>query len=158
MQLIASLKIINFINITNNLKQMAKEKSCGTIVFNKDGDEIKYLILHYGEGHWDFSKGHVENNETEQQTALRELKEETGISYVQFQDGFREVINYYFRHEHETIYKEVIFFLAETSTEEVKISFEHVGYAWLSFEKALEKLTFRNAKDLLVKAQKFLSK
>ena len=73
-------------------------------------------------------------------------------------DGFRESVKYFYKKDKENVFKEVIFFLAEARNEEVKISFEHIGYAWLSYEHAEKKLTFNNAKELLGKANKFLYK
>ena len=135
---------------------MAKEKSCGAVVFKRHKEGLKYLVLHYAAGHWDFPKGKQEKNEKEEQTALREIKEETGIEDAEIVDGFREEIKYFYKKDEETIYKEVVFFLAETGAEEIKLSFEHIGYAWLSYEHAHKKLAFNNAKELLSKAEKFL--
>lgn len=137
---------------------MPKEKSCGAIVFKRAKDGIKYLLLHYEAGHWDLPKGHQEKNEKEEQTALREIKEETGIEDIQLVENFRETISYYYKRGQETIFKEVIFFLAQSATDEVTISKEHIGYAWLNYEHALKKLTFNNAKELLKKADEFLKK
>ena len=143
---------LNFLEIN-----MAQEKSCGAVVFKRQkGNTAKYLVLHYGAGHWDFPKGKQEKNENEEQTALREIKEETGIDEIDFLDGFKETVKYFFKRGEETVYKEVIFFLAETHTDEVIISSEHIGYAWLSYEHAHKKLTFNNSKELLEKVEKFL--
>ena len=54
---------------------MKFEKSCGCIVLNNE----QVLLVKHNKGHWDFPKGHVEEGETEKQTALREVKEETNI-------------------------------------------------------------------------------
>ena len=137
---------------------MPKEKSCGAIVFKKQKDGIKYLLLHYEAGHWDFPKGNQEKKETEEQAAAREVKEETGIEDIGFVKGFRETIKYFYKKGKETIYKEVVFFLAESATENVKISLEHIGYIWISYEDAYKKLTFNNSKELLRKANQFLYK
>jgi bis(5'-nucleosidyl)-tetraphosphatase len=132
-----------------------REKSCGAVVFLKN-EETKYLLLHYEAGHWDFVKGNVEPNESEKETVTRELQEETGIVDARFIDDFREKIDYFYRRQGTTIHKEVIFFIIETHTETVKLSFEHVGYIWLNYKDAMEKLTFKNAKDILQKAHKVL--
>lgn len=136
---------------------MPDEKSCGAVVFRKDGRRRLYLLLHYEEGHWDFPKGHVEPGEGEADTARRETAEETGISDLEFAFGFREPIEYFYRREGKTMHKEVFFFLAETKTAEVRLSYEHTGYEWLPFEEARAKLTFKNARDVLAKAERFLS-
>jgi 8-oxo-dGTP pyrophosphatase MutT (NUDIX family) len=133
------------------------EKSCGAVVFTKN-PQVTYLLLLYEAGHWDFVKGNVEPNETEKDTVIRELQEETGIVDAQFIDGFREKIAYFYRRQGNTIYKEVVFFLIEAHTEKVKLSYEHVGYEWLDYQHAMEKLTFKNAKNVLQNAREFMKK
>ena len=135
---------------------MATEKSCGAVVLKKNKDGIKYLLLHYEAGHWDFPKGHAEKKETEEQTAEREIKEETGIIDLEFISGFKETIKYFFKKGEDTIYKEAVFFIAKTYTESVQISSEHIGYAWMSYEHAHKRLTYKNAKELLEKVDIFI--
>ena len=140
-------------------KFMVQEKSCGTIVFRKEKDgTIKYLLLHYNEGHWEFPKGHIEKNEKEEQTAHRELKEETGITECEMQDGFREEINYFFKADGKDISKHAVFFLVMVRSSEIVLSNEHIGFAWLNFEHSMKKLKFENSKKLLTKAKEFIEK
>jgi bis(5'-nucleosidyl)-tetraphosphatase len=135
-----------------------REKSCGAVIFIKKEDQTKYLLLNYAAGHWDFVKGNVELNETEKETVLRELKEETAIIDAQFLEGFKETIAYFYRRQGLTVHKEVVFFIIETRTEKVELSFEHIGYIWLDYKHTMEKLTFKNAKDVFQKAHDFLKK
>jgi bis(5'-nucleosidyl)-tetraphosphatase len=137
---------------------MLREKSCGAVIFVKKEATTKYLLLNYAAGHWDFVKGNVEPGEAEKETVLRELKEETGITEAQFIEGFREAIAYFYRRQGLTIHKEVVFYLMESYTDKVTLSFEHIGYTWLDYQHAMEKLTFKNAKDTLQKAHEFLKK
>ncbi len=136
---------------------MLNEKSCGAVVYAKNS-EIKYLLLQYEAGHWDFVKGNVEEGETEHETTVRELQEETGIIDARFIDGFKEKIAYFYKRQGATVYKEVVFFLMETKTTEIKLSFEHIGFDWRSYENAMKKLSFKNARDVLQKAHDFLKK
>ncbi len=136
---------------------MLNEKSCGAVVYIRNPD-LKYLLLQYEAGHWDFVKGNVETGETEQQTAVRELGEETGITDAHFIDGFKEKISYFYKRQGATVLKEVVFFLMETKTANVKLSFEHIGAIWLTYEDAMRRLTFKNARDVLQKANDFLKK
>ena len=131
---------------------MKREKSCGVVVFHKASKE--YLLLHYPSGHWDFPKGHVEEGEEEEDTARRETKEETGLD-INIIPGFRKRISYFYRHK-DLIVKDVIFFLAESTTKEVKISFEHKRFKWLPFEDAMKLTTYQNSKNVLEKADEFL--
>jgi bis(5'-nucleosidyl)-tetraphosphatase len=135
-----------------------REKSCGAVIYINNQEKTRYLLLNYTAGHWDFVKGNVEPNETEKQTVTREMQEETGITQAQFIDGFRESINYFYRRQGLTINKEVVFFIIESQTDAVKISFEHIGFIWLDYQHSLEKLTFKNAKDTLQKAHDYLQK
>lgn len=137
---------------------MLHEKSCGAVVYANKGSELIYLLLQYEAGHWDFVKGNVEKGETEQETAVRELREETGIIDAHFLDGFRQSISYFYKRKGATVRKEVIFFLMETGTIKIELSFEHVGFEWLTYERAMERLTFKNARDVLQKAHEFLKK
>ena len=131
---------------------MPQEHSAGAVIINNG----KYLLLHYEEGHWDFPKGHIEKGETEEQTVKREIEEETGIKGIKFVEGFKEKISYFFKFEGKTIHKDVIFYLVKTQEEKVKLSFEHIGYEWLPYKEAYDKLTYKNAKGILEKANKFL--
>jgi 8-oxo-dGTP pyrophosphatase MutT (NUDIX family) len=136
---------------------MLNEKSCGAVVYITSPD-VKYLLLQYEAGHWDFVKGNVEAGENEQQTAIRELGEETGITDAKFIDGFKETISYFYKRQGATVLKEVVFFLMETKTANVKLSFEHIGFIWLMYDDAMRRLTFKNARDVLQKANEFLKK
>jgi len=132
---------------------MREEVSAGIILINENKD---FLLLNYPSKHWDFVKGKMEEGETEHETALRETKEETGISDVEFLDNFREEIEYYFRVDNEDIHKKVIFFLGKTKTIDIILSHEHLDFIWLDFDNALKKITYKNAKNLLRKSKKFL--
>jgi 8-oxo-dGTP pyrophosphatase MutT (NUDIX family) len=149
---------------------IAFEKSVGAVVFRQNGENTMYLLLKYRSGHWDFPKGHVEVGETEEDTLRREVIEETGISDLLIVPEFRMKKRYFYRAKHEerierkrdgrfiNIFKKVIFFLAETSTKNVKLSHEHLDYRWLCYNDAIKRVTFKNAKDLLNKANEFLKK
>ncbi|MBU4298739.1 NUDIX domain-containing protein [Patescibacteria group bacterium] len=165
---------------------MPIEKSAGAIIFRKEDNEIYYLLLNYPSStksartYWDFPKGHIEKGETIEETVKREVKEETGLKDIKLVEGFKEWIKYFFKFKGKNIFKIVVFLLAETphqnpegeqvpygagkfgtgqaKTKEVKISFEHIGYEWLPYEEALGRLTFKNAKEVLIKAHQYLFK
>jgi len=136
---------------------MIEETSAGIVLFRKEESKILFLLLHYPSGHWDFVKGKMEQGESTHQTAVRETKEETGITDITFVENFEEWIQYNFKCQGELVQKKVVFFLAETKTKEVKISHEHSGYTWLDYNSSMEKTTFDNAKMVLTKAEKLLS-
>ena len=136
---------------------METEKSAGIVLFRNDSGKNEFLLLNYPQGHWDFVKGKIEKNETLHEAALRETREETGISNIEFFDGFEESVEHDFRFKNEDIHKKVIFFLAKTNEKNIKLSHEHNDYIWLEYDDALKKTTFENAKNVLIKANEFLS-
>ena len=131
---------------------MKNEQSAGIIFFRKIQGSIDFLLLNYPSGHWDLVKGHIENGEEPQDAAIRESKEETGITDIKFIDGFEEEIEYYFKYNNEDIHKKVIFFLSETKQDEIVLSDEHLDFIWLDFDDAMKKITFETAKNVLKKA------
>ena len=135
---------------------MPIEKSAGAIVFRKKGNEIFYLLLQYEAGHWGFPRGLIEKGETLEETAKREIGEETGIKNLKFLPGFKETIKYFFKWKGKNILKFVTYFLAQTKEKRVSLSFEHKDFEWLPYKEALEKLTFENSKEVLKKAHQFL--
>ena len=136
---------------------MIEETSAGIVLFRKEKSKKLFLLLHYPSGHWDFVKGKMEKGESTHQTAIRETEEETGITDIAFLENFEEWIEYNFQYQGELVNKKVVFFLAETKTEDVKISHEHQNYAWMDYNTSMEKTTFDNAKTVLTKAQTLLS-
>jgi bis(5'-nucleosidyl)-tetraphosphatase len=135
------------------------EKSCGVILYRENEEGRQYLLLHYPSGHWDFPKGHVEEfDSSEEDTAQRELEEETGIKEVEFDSEYKESMYYEFnRGRKERVKKTVVYFLAKTKELDVTISHEHKNFNWKKYEPALEQLTFENARDLLRKAESHLN-
>ena len=134
-----------------------EERSAGVIVYRDGGEGRVFLLLDYGK-YWDYAKGHVEKGEDDRTAALRELEEETGIREVELEPGFREEIVYFFRHpKRGLVRKTVAFFLGKTRTEQVKLSHEHVGYAWVGEGEALGKVKYPTAKQVFRAARAFLS-
>ncbi len=134
------------------------EKSSGAVIFRDTPEGIVFLLLHYPSGHWDFVKGKMEKGENPLNTVVREAKEETGISDLNFVEGFEENIEYDFQFEGELIHKKVVFYLAKTNTEKITISHEHLDFVWLDYKSAFEKITYQNAKSALSKANQLLFK
>ena len=128
--------------------------SCGAVVFYTFKEKTLYLIIQNVNGkHWDFTKGTVEGNEQEEQTALREIQEEVGIQ-AEIVPGFREEIVYEYKSGY---FKKVIFFVAKSNALDVKLQKEEIlDSVWLEYKDAKELLTFDNVKEILEKAYAFL--
>lgn len=131
---------------------MRHEKSCGAVVYRAD----KYLLIRHTNGrYWGFPKGHVEKDETETETARREVYEETGLD-IRFIMGFRETISYM---PVKNTIKEAVYFLAFAKRYEVALQQEEIcSYAWLGFEDALCYLSFDDLKAVFRKAHDFLKR
>ena len=127
---------------------MEKEKSCGAIVINKNN---KILLVHHNAGHWDFPKGHIENRETEEQSAIREVKEETNIDII-INNKYRYTTSY---SPKENVMKEVVYFLAQNIDEDKNPQLEEVSEVkWFTFEEAMNTITYENSKEILNKLKR----
>lgn len=126
-----------------------QEFSAGFILFRNAAEGPLFLLLDYGK-HWDYAKGHLEEGETAWQAAVRELREETGIKQVDRVGRFERDMHYVFRSPKKgMVHKTVTYFLGRTRQENVAISHEHEGFAWLPLTEALERLTYDNAREML---------
>jgi 8-oxo-dGTP pyrophosphatase MutT (NUDIX family) len=134
---------------------MLEERSAGAVIFSKD---MQFLLLKYGSGHWDFVKGNIEEEESEIETVLREIEEETSIprSKIEIIPPFQEKIEYFYRRARELVHKEVLYYLAKSSTKRVKLSYEHQDYAWLYYDFAQKRVTYDNSKRILERAYRSL--
>jgi len=135
---------------------MLTEHSAGAIIFRKDRGKIWYLLLEYRPDYWGLSKGNIEKGETVEVTARREVQEETGLTDLELVRDFKEKAQYIYSRQGEKVFKTVTFLLAKTETKDIKISWEHAGFVWLPYEKAIEKITYPSDKKLLQQAQEFL--
>jgi bis(5'-nucleosidyl)-tetraphosphatase len=128
------------------------EKSCGAVVFCRFPDGLKVLLLKHRVGHWDFPKGHVKLNETEAETALREVKEESGLT-VALDLNFRETINY---SPKDKVSKDVVYFLGHCDEQEVKNlapqQSEIAAAKFVLLDQAENMFTFASGKEVFRKA------
>ena len=124
-----------------------QEKSCGCVIIENN----KVLLIQHNIGQWGFPKGHVEAGETEKETAIREVKEETGLE-VEIQGDKRYTMEY---RTDKGNNKQVVFFLAKKVGGTIKAQEEEVSQIqWLEFPEALQKITYSNTKELLQKIWK----
>ncbi|HIU48088.1 MAG TPA: NUDIX domain-containing protein [Candidatus Avimonoglobus intestinipullorum] len=135
---------------------MTVEKSCGAVVFRGERDNPEYLLIlnrkGAAAGHWGFPKGHVEGDETEHETAVREIFEETGLE-VEFMEGFRQVTTYMPKPE---VVKDVVYFLARAVTDMVALQAAEVAdYKWCGYSEALKLLSYDNR--ILKEANQYLN-
>ena len=129
------------------------ENSCGAIVFNENTEKILLVKMH--NGNWGFPKGHIEKDETKEETAIREVLEETNVR-IKIIPNFEREIKYI---PNEKTIKKVTIFIGITQDEEVTIdTFEIEDFKWCTYEEALKLVTYKLQKDVLENARKVFIK
>jgi len=156
--------------------QEKKEFSAGLIVYRNTPQGPRFLLLYHGGRYWNFPKGHIEDRknavpsfgeeaiatsirETSKEAAIRETQEETGISpdKLFIKRNFKMVEQFRFKRNKEPISKTVIFYLAETSEANIKISAEHEGFAWFQYRDARYILSmYKDSQRLLLRAYEYI--
>jgi bis(5'-nucleosidyl)-tetraphosphatase len=137
---------------------VALEQSIGAVIKYQTSPEntqsSEFLLLRNRRGFWGFPQGHKEKGETEIQTLLREVFEETGISTLDIQSYVGKIRYSYFRTDGMKSEKEVRFYFATTSSKDIRLSAEHDGFVWATFLDALYTLDHRQLKSVLVKGHR----
>ena len=130
--------------------------SAGAILFRNTRGRREYLLLKSRPGDWEFPKGGVEGDEELQQTAIREVQEEAGISDFRLLDGFRRDYNYVFQAGGKTIHKTVHLFVAKSFEASAELSSEHRDLQWRDYEQAINTITQDGPREVLEAADAFL--
>ncbi len=136
------------------------EKVCGAVTYKFKGGIVYYLLIRNESGHIGFPKGHVENGETEYETAKRELLEETGLN-IPLMDGFRHSFEYIVSGNKriKKVIKHAVYFIAEFHDQNVQIQQSEISKWWLvPYEEALSLLNKEEDKELLQLANNWINK
>ncbi len=135
---------------------MKEKKSAGAVVYAKIQETIKFLLIK--SRYWGFPKGWIESGESEQDAAIREVKEETNLE-VSFLPGFSHVQEWFYKIDGQLIKKRAVFFLTKIEKEEaekVKISEEHTEFVWATYEESLKLMRIKANRDMLTEAYNFI--
>lgn len=135
---------------------MKYEKSCGSVLLRREnGIFLTLLIQNKNGGHWAFPKGHTEGGETEHETAIREVREETGLA-ITINTDFRCVIQY---SPAPDITKDVVYFLSVINAAEVHCQEEEIAEArWVPLSEAEKQVTFPQDKSVIRAAAEYAEK
>lgn len=145
---------------------MQFQYSAGAFIYRKANGKVLFLILKKikrgteNKGRiveYDLPKGHIEKGESAEQAALREIKEETGLS-VLLVPHFRESTRYFFYENGQKVFKQVGFFIARSPGEKVSVSKEHIGYEWQELGPATQKLKHKDLVKLMAKVGDYISR
>jgi bis(5'-nucleosidyl)-tetraphosphatase len=126
-----------------------KKRSYGVIPLRRQRGRWEVLLVKHGKGHWAFPKGHPERGEEPRQTAVRELKEETGLKIQAFLEAPLQEERYFFHEGPDLIDKTVVYFIAEVAGEVCTQKEEIADFKWLSFKRAQKLATFPETKRLV---------
>lgn len=147
-----------------NMNNVNEEISAGAIIYKEINENVLFLLV-YSERNkeWGFAKGHIEQNETETQTAKREIEEETGIKNITFIKNFRETDCYRIKGtlpstKNRIINKKVVYYLCYTNEDfAVNYSDGEIGKCkWVNYTNALPLLKYDKQKEILSKANTFI--
>ena len=131
------------------MKYLSFEKSVGAVIYRKSGEQALFLLVQYRSWQWDFPKGHVEEGESEEETALREVFEETGIR-IEITEGFTHRMKY---SPKVGTLKEVVYFVGATKDKAVKCQESEIeDFKWLNLKDAIENVSHENSRKLLREA------
>lgn len=128
---------------------MKRDKSAGLIVIG----ENKVLMVKNQKNQWLLPKGHIEGDESDEEAAIREIKEETGID-AKIVQGFREEDTYWFKDKGNLVKKEVVFFMANAKNKEIIVDKTELSdAAWFDWDSSIDVASFDSVKKLLKKAR-----
>ena len=138
-------------------QKIDSEKSCGAVIYTHVNGELRFVVVDMSNTNRGLPKGHMEKGESEQQTALREIKEETGLT-VTLNERFRT----YEEHPLDALskLKQVIYFLGtyEDQTLSPEDLNEIRGISLLTYEEALRTITFTTDKKVLMEAHQYMER
>ena len=136
---------------------MVLEQSIGAVIRHQSQQDLQtsdFLLLKNRRGFWGFPQGHKEKGESEIQTLIREVFEETGISDLEIQSYIGDIRYSYFKGDGMKSEKEVRFYFAITPTKQVKISNEHADFRWVTLSDALNMIDHAKLKQILAKGHR----
>jgi 8-oxo-dGTP pyrophosphatase MutT (NUDIX family) len=142
-------------------KPAKRALSAGGVVFRRDGDRPLVLLLKHGSGKWMLPKGTIEAGETPEAVALREVREETGISRVRVvADLGEEHYHFYWRSENTYYDKTVHYFLLEFLGGEEPLPQAEEGFVaceWVPLDEAIERIKYKETREVVRRARERLN-
>ncbi|MEI6479912.1 MAG: NUDIX domain-containing protein [bacterium] len=125
-------------------------------IYKTENGDLKFLLVQSVKTEeWTFPKGHAEGEEKPEETARREVLEETGISDIEIVEGVKYLDTYEFERSGKITEKTVTLFVG--FVKDIKVSVkekEILDYEWATYEEALETISFEEPREILKKVVK----
>lgn len=143
-------------------KPVKRAHSAGGVVFRRDGAGPAILLLRHESGKWMLPKGTIEPGETPEAVALREVREETGISRVRVVADLGEERYHFFWRAEDTFYdKSVRYYLLEFLGDEAARPQSEEGFVaceWVPLGEALERIRYKETREVVSRAGTYLER
>lgn len=141
-------------------KPVRRARSAGGVVFRHDDGPAKILLLKHESGKWMLPKGTIESGETPEEVALREVREEAGISQVRVVADLGEERYYFFWRAEDTYYdKTVRYFLLEFLGGQDAAPQSEEGFVaceWVALQEAMERIKYKETREVVRRAKEAL--
>jgi 8-oxo-dGTP pyrophosphatase MutT (NUDIX family) len=145
----------------NHRAKAVKEYTAGGVVFRVKNGQLEFLLLQDVKGRWSIPKGHVESGETLEQTAVREIGEETGLMDIKIIDKL-DKIHFFYRMNGKLIFMTTFVFLMESTNPDETLLPEKsegiVDVSWFDEQAALRAIEYKATKVLLEEGAKRVKK
>lgn len=143
--------------MTARAREPREEISAGGIVFRRAPDGVRFLLIRDSYKNWGFPKGHLEADESPDAAAVREVREETGLTGLTLTAPV-EIIDWHFRFRGRLVHKVCHFYLIEAADGHARpLRREGItACKWLTFDEATSLVSYENARTVLARARAML--
>lgn len=130
------------------ISPIPKEVCAGGVIFYRDNNQYKFVVILDAYGRWTLPKGHVEKDEQVEETAIREIEEETGLKDLKLLEKIGETEYEVHQPQTQPFLKKVHFFLFETNYQDLVLpaTAEVKDAKWLKATDALNLINYENIK------------
>ncbi len=127
-----------------------RETSAGGVVYRLQDGQPHFLLIRDSYRNWGFPKGHLESDEAPETAAMREVREETGLTAVTL-EGAIDTIDWFFRFRGKLVHKVCHFFLMRTELERTTPQRAEgiTACRWATYEDATRLVSYANAREVL---------
>ena len=140
----------------SSIQEIVREPTAGGVIFRRNQkNEVEILLIQDSKDRWTIPKGHIEEGETAQETAKREIGEEAGLHDVKI-IGWLGKINFRYRRIDKLVLMTTQVFLVKAlgDTDAIQKEDWMNGIKWFSFSDALDEIEYEDIGKLILLAMK----